>query len=76
MNKYQDIETICQNIEVVDFNLPISKIASEIYRDLRKRNKLIEFRDILIGATAIAEQISIVTNNKKHFERIQNINML
>ena len=74
--KQNDINAICKSIEVVDFNLDISKAASEIYRHLRKVNKLIEFRDILIGATAIEQQIKIATNNKKHFERIPNIDLM
>ena len=34
---------------------------------------LIEFRDILIGATAILYNIPIATLNIKHFERIDNL---
>jgi len=74
--KEKEIELICQNIEIIDFNLAISKKASELFRKMRKENKLIEFRDILIGATAIEHEISIATKNKKHFERISNIQLI
>ena len=72
-NKKQDIETLCNEIEVIDFNIETAKLSSEIYRELRKKNKLIEFRDILICATAIKFNIPIATHNKKHFERIDNL---
>ena len=75
-SKHNDIEIVCKNIEVIAFDLSISKKASEIYRNLRSENKLIEFRDILIGATAIEQKIGIATNNKKHFDRLPQINIL
>ena len=75
-SKQNDINAVCRNIEIVDFDLAISKKASEIYRSLRSQNKLIEFRDILIGATAVEQQITIATKNKKHFERIPNIQII
>lgn len=47
-----------------------AKEASKIYRNLRTKNKIIEFRDILIASSAIIYKIPIATINKKHFERI------
>jgi len=74
--KLNDIEIVCKNLEIIGFNLSISIKASEIYRKLRSQNKLIEFRDILIGATAIEQQMSIATNNKKHYNRLPQINII
>ncbi len=75
-NKKQDIETLCSEIEIIDFNLDTAKFASTIYLELRSKNKLIEFRDILIGATALQLDIPISTLNKKHFVRIDNLQIL
>jgi len=75
-SKRNDIETVCKNMKIINIDLSISKKASEIYRKLRNQNKLIEFRDILIGATAIEQKISIATKNKKHFIRLPQINIL
>lgn len=75
-NKKQDIEIICNEIEVIDFKIVTAKIASNIYVELRNKNKLIEFRDILIGATALQLDIMISTRNIKHFERINNVQIL
>ena len=69
--KKQDVEQICQQITVLDFKLDTAKIASEIYLDLRTKNKLIEFRDILIAASALQHTLPIATLNRKHFERIE-----
>ena len=74
-SKKQDIETLCGEIEIIDFDRNIAKTASIIYRDLRSKNKLIEFRDILIRATALQYDFPVATLNIKHFERIENLQL-
>jgi tRNA(fMet)-specific endonuclease VapC len=72
-NLTQDIERILKNIEIIDFNLSIALEASKIYKELLYENKMIEFRDIFIAATAIANQVPVDTLNVKHFERIKGV---
>jgi predicted nucleic acid-binding protein len=40
------------------------------------KNTLIEFRDILIASSSIAHNIPLATLNLKHFERIDDLNIL
>lgn len=49
--------------------------AAEIYADLYQRGELIGDADILIAATAIVEGHGLVTNNQRHFERIEGLNL-
>ena len=65
-----------ENIEVIAFDKNQAYIASQIFKDLKKRNTLIEFRDILISSCAISEDINLATLNKKHFERINDLIIL
>lgn len=44
--------------------------AADIYADLYQRGELIGDADILIAATAITADYSLVTNNERHFSRI------
>ncbi|KAF0238865.1 MAG: hypothetical protein FD181_588 [Prolixibacteraceae bacterium] len=37
---------------------------------------MIDLADILIGATAMAYEMPIATLNLKHFERIENLNLM
>ena len=74
-SKRQDIETLCGELEIIDFDSNIAKTASVIYRDLRSKNKQIEFRDILISATAMQYELPVATLNIKHFERIENLQL-
>jgi predicted nucleic acid-binding protein len=53
---------------------PISKevldIASSIYDNLRKNGVVIETADLLIAAWCIKNNCTLISNNKKHFNRI------
>jgi len=42
---------------------------------LRKSGKPIDDFDLLIGATAIANDLILVTNNIKHFENLKKIKL-
>ncbi len=75
-NKKQDIDIIIGAINIQNFTIETAKISSEIYRNLRKQNKIIEFRDILIAATSIQYNMPIATLNIKHFERIENLQII
>jgi predicted nucleic acid-binding protein len=63
-------------IEIIAFEKNQAETASNIFKNLKKKNALIEFRDILIASSAISENISLATLNKKHFERIDSLNLL
>jgi tRNA(fMet)-specific endonuclease VapC len=60
--------------------IPINELefekASQIIRSLKKQNKIIEIQDILIAATAIANNVKLCTINKKHFDRITELEMV
>ena len=67
------VNKLFEDIEVIPFYKECAFKASEIYKTLKKKNKIIEFRDIFIGATAIVYNLELSTLNKKHFERIDDI---
>ncbi len=52
-----------------------SKYFGKIKSTLRKQGNLIEDLDILIAAVALANELILVTNNIKHFDRIENIRL-
>ncbi len=47
--------------------------AAAIYADLHQRGELIGDADILIAATAIVEGRALVTNNRRHFDRVEDL---
>jgi tRNA(fMet)-specific endonuclease VapC len=56
--------------------LPISGSIPEYARqkaNLRRKGALIDDMDLFIGATAIANNMILVTENAKHLARLENI---
>lgn len=70
------MECCFSKLQIISLEEIVSDEAVEIYKDLKKRNKLIEIADLLIGATAKANQLKLATLNKKHFERIDGLKLL
>lgn len=70
----QTEEFVLQNLfnefEVINLNYEIENKTIEI----RKKYKL-KLADALIAATAILEEAILVTNNKKDFEKIRELNI-
>ena len=54
--------------------MPLDEISVDtavaINSELKKKRKQIDLADLFIAATAIAHNLSLVTLNKKHFDRI------
>ncbi len=73
--KWVDVKTLTDDIPVLPFTKTISEKAAIIYQDLRKKNTIIEFRDIFIAATAMTHGLPVLTKNKKHFTRVSGLKL-
>jgi tRNA(fMet)-specific endonuclease VapC len=58
---------------VVRVNEPIMERFAEIRSLLRRRGELISDFDILLGATALSYEFTVLTFNRKHFSRIPDL---
>ena len=67
---------IFENITVLAFDDSTIMTARDICRQLKRDNKLIDLGDILIAATAIANDLPLATFNRKHFERINGLRLV
>lgn len=54
----------------------IAKNFGQIRADLKTKGKNIEDLDILLAATCLAYNLTLVTYNPKHFKRIDNLKVL
>lgn len=71
--KFERISSISR---VLNLNDAIILRASDIYADLYKHGQIIGDADILIVATALENNLPIITNNEKHFNRISGLQIL
>ena len=62
--------------EVWGIDMATAEKFGEIRNRLRKKGELIEDLDILIAATCVAKNLVLVTGNKKHFRRIDGLEIL
>ena len=67
---------LCSQNEIIGIDDKIIVHAADIYADLYKRGLLILDADILIAATALENNLAIVTNNENHFNRISGLQVL
>jgi predicted nucleic acid-binding protein len=57
----------------VEISSKAARIGSRVRRSLRKSGLLICDFDILIASTAIEAGVSLVTDNSRHFQRIEGL---
>lgn len=69
-------ETVLQSISVLPFDESASEHAAKISQTLKKKRKQIDIADLFIASTAIAHKVAFATLNKKHFERIEELEIL
>ncbi|MEK6934144.1 MAG: PIN domain-containing protein [Nanoarchaeota archaeon] len=58
---------------VLNFNIANAFKAGEIEANLRREGAIIQIEDIMIAATCISKNETLITRNKKHFERIKGL---
>lgn len=63
-------------ITIYNVDLKTAVKFAEIRKELRKTGNLIDNFDLLIAATCLANDLTLITNNLKHFERIGGLKIL
>ncbi len=68
------LENFLTGMQIIPIFQAIDTYAKEKAR-LRKKGTPVDEFDLLIGSTAIAYNLTLVTNNFKHFDRIKHIKL-
>ena len=66
------LKLFLSSVNILPFSKSIALYAKERYR-LRKIGQSIEDFDLLIGCTAVSEKLVMITNNIRHYSRIEGI---
>jgi len=64
---------IAELFPIIDINKGIITVFGEIKARLEQKGTRIDDMDLLIASTAIYMDLSLVTNNKNHFSRINDL---
>lgn len=63
-------DELCETLGILPLGREVLDKASEIYADLRRQGLLIEDADLLIAASALVNDLCLVTHNTAHFSRV------
>jgi tRNA(fMet)-specific endonuclease VapC len=62
--------------EVVPLDDPVCRVFALERRRLRATGNRLDDLDLLIGSTAIHHGLTLLTNNRRHFERMRELNII
>ena len=72
----ENLISFISSIEVLDFNKESAILAGEIESNLILAGETIGIVDIMIGAIAKHNNETLITRNKKHFEKIPGLKII
>jgi tRNA(fMet)-specific endonuclease VapC len=66
---------VLSRVDILGVGMEEAIIAGDTMAHLAARGQMIDVEDILIGATALARNFTVVTNNLDHFRRIPRLRL-
>ena len=69
------LRLLLEAVDVVPLDDAACRVFGEERARLRAQGNLIGDMDILIGATAMSNNLTMLTNNRRDFERLQGLNI-
>jgi tRNA(fMet)-specific endonuclease VapC len=69
----ESYDLIFETYPVLSFDIKAAEIFTDLKTDLSDSGLIIEDFDLMIAATCLANKLTLVTNNTKHFKRIKNL---
>lgn len=70
------LQRMLLDFPIIAFGRGEAAAAGRIYQDLRSCNQVIEVRDLMIAATAVAHDLPLATLNQSHFGRVDGLRLL
>lgn len=70
------VEAIIGGITALEFTTEVARIHAELWADLAGRGLPIGAHDLIIAATAVAYDLSLLTDNSDEFMRIPGLNVV
>jgi tRNA(fMet)-specific endonuclease VapC len=69
----KEFEEFVNNNTIIHISEESAKISGDIYADLRQKGITIGTSDILIAGIAIENELTLITNNEKHYDSIRGL---
>lgn len=73
----EDLERLLARFDVVEIGRPVAVAAADVVAELQRRGEpLHDLHDVYVGATAMVEQLPVLTGNVDHFDRIDGVSVV
>lgn len=69
------VHRIGELFPIIDINQGIIEVFGELKASLEKKDTRLDDMDLLIASSALYMNLTLVTNNKKHFSRIPGLTL-
>ena len=63
-------------VRILPIDIAVCRLFAHERRRLRAEGNLIGDFDLLIGCTALRHGLTLLSNNRRHFERLQGLNII
>jgi len=73
LNEEKFLQGLATTCVIMEESYDAAKIGGEIYANLKKKGELINDADILIASIVKTHNAILVTNNVKHFSRVEGL---
>lgn len=69
------VEAVLARLAIVPFDLGVARVHARIWADLMASGTPIGAHDLIIGATAVAHDMTVATRNEAEFQRIDGLSV-
>ena len=67
------VEKLLERVNILNFDISACEIFGKVYKTLRQSGKLTQESDLMTASICISNNATLITKNKKHFEKIKNL---
>ena len=72
-NNIELLEEFTSELSILDLNAECGKIFGRIKAELKRKGEIINDSDLFVASIAIGNEMRLVTNNERHFSRIEDL---
>lgn len=69
------VEALLARVAVLPFDLPVARVHAQLWAQLTAMGQLIGAHDLLIAATAVAHDHTVLTDNLRDFQRVPGLSV-
>jgi tRNA(fMet)-specific endonuclease VapC len=70
------VESVISGVGVLDFTVAVARVHAAMNADLAKKGQMIGAHDLIIAATALSHDLSLLTDNVQEFSRVPGLKVI